>query len=305
MPRVSVLMPVYNARRYLAESLESVLAQTFGDLELVAVDDGSSDGSSGILAEAARREPRLVVLRQANAGIVSALNAGLARCSGAYVARIDADDLAEPGRLATQVAHLDAHPGIFAVGSAARVIDPRGRGLGLTRPPLEHSQIDAAHLRGESAIHHSAVMLRSDAVHRVGGYREGTCPAEDYDLWLRLGEVGRLANLPEALIQWRRTTTGILASTLREQEQVVARILAEAWERRGLPGSPPAPRRAIQSRADLYRQWGWMAHASGDRRLAAHYGLRACLREPWSPHGWRLLLVALRDQLHSRGFVGS
>src|SRR5271170_1107899 len=122
-PRVSLVLAVYNGERHLPQSLESVLGQTFRDFELIVVDDGSTDRTPEILDGVARVDPRVVVVRQENRGLTASLIRGIGMARGTYVARQDADDVSKPERLGRQVAHLDAHPSIAALGTSADVID--------------------------------------------------------------------------------------------------------------------------------------------------------------------------------------
>ena len=108
-----------------------------------------------------------------------------------------------------------------------------------------------------------AVMVRTDAVRQVGGYRPGIMPGEDYDLWLRLGEAGKLANLPVPLLTWRRTTSGLTVRNQANQWRMNKRILDDAWARRGLDGEPTVPPVQLATAADLHQQWGWMALKNG------------------------------------------
>jgi len=287
-------MPVYNAQRYVAATVERVLAQTFADFEFVIVTDGSTDGTLEILEGYAATDNRLLIVSRPNTGIVGALNDGLAKAQGTYIARIDADDLCEPQRLAEQVARLDADADLVALGSSATVTDAEGRRLGAYTVPLTHEEIEKAHLAGDSAIHHPAVTMRTEAVRRVGGYRDGYCPAEDFDLWLRLGEVGRLANLPEALITKRLTEDGIVGSSLEKQHTIVSRILAETWTRRGLPGEPPEPRRPNRDRVDMYRQWAWMALRNRETATARRYAWKTLARRPLDKESWRAVFCCCR-----------
>ena len=207
-PAVSVLLPVYNAAGSLPAALDSLRRQTFDDYEIVAVDDGSSDASPELLQEMARSETRLRVLRQPHAGIVTALQIGLAACRGRYVARMDADDRSAPERLARQAAYLDAHPETAVVGCLVRAFPPEEVRAGF-RIYLEwlNSLVSDADIRREmfveSPLAHPSVMFRQSAVTAVGGYQEHGWP-EDYDLWLRLYLAGaRFAKLPEFLLDWR------------------------------------------------------------------------------------------------------
>ena len=292
-PLVTVVMTVFNGQPYLEAALQSIRSQTFCDYECVVVDDGSTDDTLAILQRWAEDDARLRILSRPNTGIVGALNDGLAAATGQFIARMDADDRCDPQRFELQVKRMVEEESLVALGSSAVAIDPEGRRLGVAPVPLAHDDIEECHLRGISCIYHPAAMIRRSAIERVGGYRH-LCPAEDYDLWLRLGEVGQLANLPEPLFIWRRTVNGLVASQLKRQQRAVATALADAWARRGLPGSPTIPPAPFQSRLDLYRQWGWMALHACEPATGRRYAAKALLREPWSIDSWRLAVCALR-----------
>jgi glycosyltransferase involved in cell wall biosynthesis len=208
MPAVSVLLPCFNAAATLPEALDSLIQQTLTDYEIIAVDDGSNDDTPQILAAYARREPRLQVLTISHAGIIAALNAGLAVCSASYVARMDADDLSEPERLERQVSYLDAHPNLTVLSCRVRGF-PAGQvreGFAVYLEWLNALLTDAEIRREifvESPLPHPSVMFRREVVRQIGGYVEHGWP-EDYDLWLRLYLRGcRFAKLPETLLAWR------------------------------------------------------------------------------------------------------
>jgi GT2 family glycosyltransferase len=201
--RVSVVLPVYNGERFLTDAVDSILAQTFRDFELIGIDDGSLDGSGEILDRFALADSRVRALRQANAGIIAALNRGLALARGEFIARMDADDVAHPERLARQAAFLDAHPDIAVVGCAVTLIDERGKRIRDVEYPRTPEAV-AEFLEIGAPLAHPAVMMRRDAVLAVGGYREAYRHAEDYDLWLRMAERYRMANLPDRLLLYRQ-----------------------------------------------------------------------------------------------------
>jgi Glycosyl transferase family 2 len=202
-PRVSVVLPVRDGADFIAAAIDSILAQTLRAFELLVVDDGSRDATPTLLADLAGRDERLRVLSQPALGLVAALNRGMAEARGPYVARMDADDLAMPERLAMQVAALDAQPGVAALGSACRVIDRSGRVLGERHPPTDPNAIRGALDAGNCMIH-PTMLLRRDAVLQVGGYRAAFRLAEDFDLWLRLAERYDLMNLPDCLLAYRQ-----------------------------------------------------------------------------------------------------
>ncbi len=200
---VDVLIPVFNAASTVRESVASMAAQTVADIRIVIVDDGSTDETPAILASMAAADPRIVVIRQANAGIVDALNAGLARCSAAYLARFDADDLAYPHRLARQLAYLARHPACVAVGCDVDHVDERGAPIeGLPRPGSPSAADPAWIPAREPYLVHPYLLARRAAIAAVGGYRHAP-NSEDSDLYWRMAEQGRLHNLEERLGRYR------------------------------------------------------------------------------------------------------
>jgi GT2 family glycosyltransferase len=234
-PRVSVVLPVYNGERFLAEALDSILAQSFADFELIALDDGSHDGSGEILDRVARTDSRVTVLHQTNGGVIAALNGGLALARGEFIARMDADDVAHPERFARQVAFLDAHPEIAVIGCAVRLIDESGKPIRDVAYP-DTPEAVAEFLEIGAPLAHPSVMMRRDAVLAVGGYRAAYRHAEDYDLWLRMAQRYRLANLPDRLLFYRQHPAK-LSSVYAVEQRLAASIalLAARCRRAGRP----------------------------------------------------------------------
>ena len=211
-PRVSVLMAVYNGDRYLAEALDSLLAQTLTDFELVVVDDASTDGTAAILDDYAGRDGRLVVLRNdENRQLAASLNRGLTACRAPLVARADADDVYAPERLERQVAFLDSHPDVGVLGSAFHTMDPDGRHRSTKSYATDHATIRARQLFMTSLLHPS-VMFRADVVRSVGGYDETYWTAQDSDLWTRLRDRTQFANVPDVLVRYRTHRESILGT---------------------------------------------------------------------------------------------
>lgn len=207
-PRVSILLPVRNEAEFLPASLASLFRQTILSWELVVVDDGSSDATPAILAAAAARDPRLRVVPSPGRGLVPALNAGLAECRAALVARMDGDDIAHPRRLELQAALLDADPAVDLVACAFRHFPRPHLGTGMFAYEAWQNTLTShdAILRDlfvESPFVHPSVMFRKEAILAIGGYRDMGW-AEDYDLWLRMAASGaRFARLPQTLFFWR------------------------------------------------------------------------------------------------------
>lgn len=201
-PRVSVLLAAHDAERFLRPALESVLRQTLGDLELVVVDDGSSDGTAEILASVG--DPRLVSLRnERRLGLAASLNVALERARGRYVARLDADDIALPQRLERQLVRLQADPRLGIVGSAILEIDEAGRTGSLHAMPHGRPAVRWAALFS-SPFYHPTVLVDRELLERHGlGYDESYGESEDYELWSRLLRVSDGANVPEPLVLYR------------------------------------------------------------------------------------------------------
>jgi glycosyltransferase involved in cell wall biosynthesis len=234
-PRVSVIIPVYNQRAYLPYTIVSILKQTLRDLELILVDDGSTDGASDVVDAFARRDSRVRVVHQANAGISAAMNRGLAMARSAYIGRIDGDDLALPERFAMQAAFLDAHPRVGVVGGSMYYTDSENRKRGQRRYPIDRNQLHAGILI-DQVIAGPTPLFRRSVLEAAGAWRSEFDFAEDYDLAIRMSEKAELANLPAYVVIYRRHEQQ--TTTLRRQRQkalaMVARIAARL-RRSGLP----------------------------------------------------------------------
>ena len=207
-PAVSILLPVRNGAEFLGEALASMLTQTLGDCELVAVDDGSTDGTAALLAEAASRDSRVTIVPGPSQGISAALNAGLLHCRAELIARMDADDLSLPTRLEKQRQALLDAPALAAVGTQVEIF-PRHTLAGgfLAYEGWLNSLTTPQRVREdclvEAPLVHPAAMIRRAALEEVGGFQAQGWP-EDYALWLSLLERGHaLTNLPEVLFRWR------------------------------------------------------------------------------------------------------
>jgi len=207
-PVVSVVMPVHNAERFLAAAVDSILAQTFTDFELIAVDDGSADRSLEILQSYAARDPRVVVAQHAsNQGAAAARNHGCRMARGRYIAVMDADDVSLPVRLARQVAALDADPSLAGVGSWVRQVDEAGT-MGATHTYPEEPDLVAWSMVFFNSIAHPTLLIRRDALPQPEPYASRVI--EDYALLIPLTIAHRIRNLPEVLLLyrvWRGNTT--------------------------------------------------------------------------------------------------
>lgn len=216
MPKVTVLTSVLNGDEFLAEAIDSVLAQSFTDFEFIIVDNASTDATPRIIA--GYEDPRIVCLRNAQTlTLTQALNKGLAAARGDYIARLDADDIANPARLGAQAAFLDAHPDVALVASGWIDFfdDDTSRQVPGPVPPSNHVALLAA-LAERNVLAHSSLMFRRDAVREAGCYPERFAYAMEYALYFKLAERHRLACLPQALV-WMRNHEGQISNraTLR------------------------------------------------------------------------------------------
>jgi glycosyltransferase involved in cell wall biosynthesis len=210
-------MAVRDGVPWVREAVASVLGQTADDLELIVIDDGSRDGTADLLAAIA--DPRLRVERAARAGLTASLSRALALARAPLVARLDADDVALPSRLARQREFLEAHVDVGLLGTGVREVDAAGKEVAVRIPPADDAALRAALIRRNPFVH-SAVMARRALVERAGGYDESVPVAQDYDLWMRLARLTRLASLPEVLVV-RRLLPGRV-SAVREDDRLRA-----------------------------------------------------------------------------------
>ena len=204
--QISIVMPAYNAERFLAEAIESALAQTWSDFELIILDDGSQDRTREIAQSYALRDSRIRVESHENMGVSPTLNRGLALSANEWVAVMHADDVMMPNRLERQLAFLAAHPELDVASSWIRHIDSQGRMIARGESPLvTHEAVQALYQANKLiAFSHPAAILRKNAVLAVGGYRQAFWPAEDVDLWNRLVEKGyKILVQPEYLLNYR------------------------------------------------------------------------------------------------------
>lgn len=299
VPAVSVVMPVYNTERYLKYALQSVAAQTFEDFEFIILDDGSTDASVHIIQQYAENDERIRFFPLEHRGYVSLLRRGLNHCRGEFVARMDSDDISLPQRFEKQVNFLRANADVVAVGSQITVIDPYGSCVEKPVHKLCHEEIEKELLNGVGwALVHPTVMMRREALMKVGGYREDLMVSEDLDLFLRLAEFGKLANLPDVLLQYRQHLQSVNYTKYEQQKAVKRQIVGDAFKRRGLPMPPnwSFRERKMLPHAEQYRRWGWAAMRSGNVPVARRHAWAAVQKAPMSMDTWRLTVCAIRGR---------
>ncbi|TQE98476.1 MAG: glycosyltransferase [Spiribacter salinus] len=305
MAKVAVVMAVYNGERWLAEAIESVLVQTFADFELLIHDDGSTDNSLKILRDYAATDARITVTTGTNEGLAATLNRLIGTARAPFLARMDADDICLPDRFAKQVAYLDENPDCAVLGACETTIDAAGRRIAKIRVPLTHEEIDANNLRGVTSITHPTVMMRRDTVLRCG-YDPTYPTSQDLDLWLRMAEIGRLANLPDIVLEFRIHGGSISGSKQDLQRQMCRRACEAAWARRGLTGmtfdySDWRMADTPESRRAFHLRYGWQAWNHGYRDTWRHYALRSVADAPLSVEAWKLLIAGAIKRPRRKG----
>ena len=232
---ISVVMSVFNGQAFLSEAIESILGQTLREFEFLVLDDGSTDRTAEILAAYASRDGRIRVLHHENKGRAASLNIGISLAASGYIARMDADDVALPHRLKEQVDFMEGHPEVGLLGGAAELINTTGQVIHTTRPPLEDPEIKSLMLR-YNPMCHPAVVMRKEIALAAGGYRDALLDADDYDLWLRISERSRLANLAKTILQYRIHSHQASIRNLEHQtECVLAARAAASLRKRGMP----------------------------------------------------------------------
>ncbi|MEE8572399.1 MAG: glycosyltransferase [Gemmatimonadota bacterium] len=264
-PRISILLPCRDAEDTLDEALASLVSQTLDSFEIVAVDDGSVDRTPDLLAEWARRDRRLRMIRTSPRGIVPALNTAAAEARGELLARMDADDIADAARLERQVAFLDTNPEVMACGTGVRYFPRRQLRDGARRyEQWINSVVQAADIERdlfvECPIPHPTLLLRRQAFEHVGGYQDAGWP-EDYDLVLRLWESGhRLGKVPDILLAWRERSDRLSRTDIRYSEDAFRRCKVRYLEGRiaGRPivvwGAGPVGKAFARALNDAQRQ---------------------------------------------------
>lgn len=277
---VTILMPAFNAERYVAAAVESVRAQTHCDFELLVIDDGSADRTPEIVATIAANDPRVRLVRQPNAGAAHAMNRGLKLARSGWVFVMHADDLMLPNRVERQLAFLRDNPDVAVASALVYYIDPAGRTIGKGRSPfVEPAAVERAVREGQViSFSHPAGVLRREVVLAAGGYRQAFWPAEDSELWTRLAGLGhRVAVQGEHLLKYR--IHGSSASVGRNRLMQQKMLWIEDCVRRRRAGAPeldwdgflasrrrePWPVRLNQGR----REWGHTLYQASLAHLSA------------------------------------
>jgi glycosyltransferase involved in cell wall biosynthesis len=229
-PKVSVLMPVYNAERYLKQAIDSILDQTFTDFELIAINDGSTDKSGQILDYYKDIDGRVIVVQRENRGLVATLNEAIQLAKGEYLARQDSDDISFSTRFEKQVEVLEANENVVLVSGGFEVFDEQDEYLYREVLPTDDEDIKRAmYLR--NPIGHGSVMFRKAACIEAGMYGDKAGPTEDFELWSRLAKLGKFSAVEGAAYHWRVNTQGITSNNNKLQAQLMKEHINNIWQK--------------------------------------------------------------------------
>lgn len=209
-PKVSVVMPAYNAEKYIGEAIESILNQTYKDFEFIIVNDCATDSTKAIIEEYAKKDKRIRLINNPeNLKVAKTANRGIEAARGEYIAKLDTDDWSYPYRLEKQVAFLDSHPDVVLLSGNMEICDGNMNVKNTTHFPTKHEDIMNVILQYNPTVH-SAMMFRKETFKEVGGYG-GINTSEDYLLLMKMASKGKLANLEDILVKYRVVNTGLTA----------------------------------------------------------------------------------------------
>ncbi|MDR2955101.1 MAG: glycosyltransferase [Prevotella sp.] len=231
MPKVSVLMPVYNAERFLDKAIGSIISQTFTDWELILINDGSTDNSEAVINRF--EDERIYYIKNPeNQGLIKTLNKGIDYCHGRYIARMDADDISQPHRLQEQVDFLEYHPDHIMCGTNAIVIDNEDKATGKIRNLTENNLLQINLLFSPPFVHPS-MMIRREIL-QDNRYDEAYKHVEDYELWCRIARLGKIANIGKDLLQYRWHDSNVSVLNNEIQDKLKDKVIENQIETLGL-----------------------------------------------------------------------
>lgn len=226
-PRVSVLMPAYNVQQYIGEAIESILNQTYSNIELIVVNDASTDNTWDVVREYAKNDKRMVIHRnKKNLKLSKTLNKCIMLATGEYLARMDADDISLPQRIGSQVAFLEIHHDVGVVGATIEIIDHQGNPIGKREYHTSDQEI-RAHIFKYSPFAHPVIMMRKYTLITAGLYNDYYNPAEDYELYFRMGAISKFGNLKETGLKYRVVAKSMTTGSMQRMELKTIEIRKE------------------------------------------------------------------------------
>lgn len=300
---ISVIIPAYNVTNFIDDAINSVKAQDIRDLQIIVVDDGSTDGTA---EQVAAKHPDVELIRKTNGGAATARNSGIAAAKGQYLAFLDADDIWLPGKLSAQLRHLQAEPEIQLVCTGFERWQPTAGG---SYPPLEPiiaetNQISATQIDTELSgwIYHrllldcyvwtSTVMLRRSLLETIGTFDESLRLGQDYDFWLRASRVTAIHMLrrPMALYRQHPNSATVRGATVNYGARVITRAVKQ-WGYSS-PNGERVPHKQVRDRiAGIHFALGYRHFAQNEYRLAMRDFSSSLTRSPWQPRAWAYVLL--------------
>lgn len=294
--KISVVMPVYNGSKYLREAIESILAQTYNNFELIIIDDGSMDNSKEIINEYAQKDNRINLISRANKGHVETLNEGIVMAHGEYIAIMDQDDISLSNRFEKQVEFLDNNQEYVAVGTLSELIGPEGDRISCLFQITGHENIDAEHMQCKGgAIIHPSVMIRKQSLIKISGYRKEFELATDLDLFLRLAEVGKIENISEVSFLYRVHPESAGNSARAKQQNCAVKAVFSACERRNITKPEMSEDLTLKSRTtnDMYLKWAWWAFNGKNFSTSKKYAYKLLLKKSYSYEAFKIVILSL------------
>lgn len=289
MPKVSIVLPVYNGQRYLKSSIESILHQTFEDFELIVIDDGSTDNSVKIIQSFC--DPRLRLLQNGqNRGLICALNTGVRAANAEYIARMDADDVSLPTRLEEQARFMDNNPRVAVCGSWVSPINTLVRRT--RRYPVD-PEVLRCQLLFDNPITHPSVLMRKSSIDEENIAYDPRYPhAEDYELWVRLARKHQLSVIPKTLLKYRLNSLGVSRKYTLLQRESALRVVASQLDSLGIRASEQELEchRELWMRTDtsvwtcldqLHQWFKKLTEANNCRGLYPPFALEEVLKKRW------------------------
>lgn len=242
MIKISVILPVYNASKYLLESLKSISCQTFKDFEIIAINDGSTDNSLELLEEYAKKEPRLLIISRENRGITKSLNEGIDLAKGEYIARMDSDDICLPLRFEKQLEYLVKND----LDVCGTQYEKFGTKSGLSNLPLKLEDINN-YLLINSPLCHPSILIKKSVIKKYK-YDENIKYAQDYELWCRMAlDKIKMGNMSEVLLRYRFCNKSITTSKNKEQKIFALQIANNYWLKLAISKDIPFPLAVIDT----------------------------------------------------------
>lgn len=223
-PAISVLMPAYNAEKYISPAIESILSQTFSNFELILIDDYSTDSTWAIIRKFQKKDKRIIAMRnKKNLKLSTTLNLAIHIARGSYLARMDADDWSYPDRLEKQHKYMETHRSVGILGGSMEIIKEDGTLIGKREYEKDDKNI-RQNIFWYSPFSHPLVMIRHSILKKIGFYNSQFNPAEDYELYFRIGSISKFANLSDVLLKYRIISKSMTTGSTKKMELQTIKI---------------------------------------------------------------------------------